>query len=95
MHSKTMRTLRHEHRPLHATEAIRTSRGQHHRCTMSGANLEPAGYAELLDRLKVQVRIAQAQDKRAANAGCLRPRRRPPAHHGGPAWLGLIEVTRT
>lgn len=71
MHSITMRTLRHDHRPLHATEAIGISPGQHHGCTMSGANLEPAGYAELLDRLKVQVRTAQAQAKRAANTALL------------------------
>ena len=71
MHSITMRTLRHDHRPLHATEAIGISPGQHHGCTMSGANLEPAGYTELLDRLKVQVRTAQAQAKRAANTALL------------------------
>ena len=71
MHSTTTRTHRHEHRPLHAAATIGTTPGQHHGCTMSGANLEPAGYAELLDRLKVQVRTAQAQAKRAANTALL------------------------
>ena len=71
MHSTTTRTHRHEHRPLHAAATIGTTPGQHHGCTMSGANLEPAGYTELLDRLKVQVRTAQAQAKRAANTALL------------------------
>ena len=66
-----MRTLRHDHRPLDATEAIGTSPGRHHGWTMRGANLEPAGYAELLHRLKVQVRTAHAQAKRAANPALL------------------------